>query len=413
VKRIHFVLLCVAVFAMIGLGGLYWWMIGSRRASLVVEDSFGNYSDSESIHGFGVLAQLLRQQGHQVARTKMLTRQIERYDLLIWTHLGPQLPSNEALDILDEWMAKGGSVVFIGHDYSAQLDYWRQVYAESQGADRELARWAYRHAQLETLTDRVVDPLAEIWPSSRQRGYAPDTSNQWMNAAGDSQPKTGYWEPVVDGSPWQQIVPKDLATLDIGGEGRSPLTVRTWLTPQGNDARVLATVRVKGEAIPSMWREKWGARTGRSARDLWVISHPMFLGNFGILQPENAVIRDAFLTEISDKNRVLFVDTGPGPVLLSTTPDDRIDQPWAWMTKGPFPIFALHAVVLAVVFCFARFPVFGRPRRIEFEPRNDFGQHVAEVGRLLRARQLEAFAREKLEHYYQIARRNTRKQKPS
>ncbi|MBL8853187.1 MAG: hypothetical protein JNK57_04350 [Planctomycetaceae bacterium] len=406
------VVLLATLSGVVAIGALLGWLAYNRVRPLEVAASFGGFHDNESIHGFGVLTQMLRQQGHQVARTGMLTSQVDRYDLLIWTHKGPQLPNDEALEKLEEWMDNGGMVVFIGHDYDATLDYWRSVYAESQGSQREVARWAYRQEQLKSL-GAPLDMWEELFTPALRRDYQADAANRWMTIGGTDQPKPGHWEPSGTDDTWQQVGPKfDPFAIDLDAGGRLPIHVRTWLVSKSKNAQVLATVRTQGEVIPTMWRETQRAGSGRQARDLLVISHPVFLGNFGILRPENASLRETFLAEISGKERVLFLETGPGPVQLSTTPNDRIDQAWAWMTKGPFPVFALHAVLLAAVFCFARFPVFGRPRRIDFEPRNDFGQHIAEVGRLLRSQKLETFAREKLEHYYQVARRGPRN-KPS
>lgn len=410
-KRRDRLIIVGVLSAILGLTGLGGWLTYNRTRPLEVENSFGGYNDNESIHGLGILAQLLRQQGHQVARTGMLTSQVDRYDLLIWIHQGAQLPNDEALDKLDAWMANGGTVVFIGHDYDATLDYWRSVYEESHGARREVARWAYRQEQLARFGGSTIDLWSEL-VDQLQGSYEVNAANRWLTVAGDNQPKIGYWESADPDKTWRQAGPTpDPFAVELGAGGRPPTIVRTWFMSKHRDARVLATIRSRGATIPTMWRETWRARSGRPARDLLVISHPVFLGNFGILRPENVPLREAFLDEISDNERVLFLETGPGVVPLSSTPNDRIDQTWAWMTKGPFPVFALHAVLLAVVFCFARFPVFGRPRRIEFEPRNDFGQHIAEVGRLLRSQKLETFAREKLEHFYQVARRGSRKKK--
>lgn len=403
----------LAVVTVVGMAGVWGWLTYNRLHPLEVSTAFGSYSDNESIHGFGVLAQLMQQQGQQVARTGVLTSQLDRYDLLIWTHKGPQLPNNEALEKVEEWMGNGGTVVFIGHDYSAARDYWRCVYQQSSGAERGVARWAYRLEQLKSLTETKLDLRSELTSPGLRSDYHDNAANRWMEVAGDRQPKSGHWESVDSKIDWSQAGQRPDPTANhLATSGPQPILVRSWLKSRSNHARVLATVEQQGQSIPTMWREQRSQRGGLAARDLWVISHPVFLVNFGILRPENAPLRDAFLAEISDKDRVLFLETGPGPVLMSTTPNDRIDQSWAWMTKGPFPLFVLHTVLLSLVFCFARFPVFGRPRRIDFEPRNDFGQHLVEVGRLLRARKLEAFAREKLEHYFQVIRRGSRK-KPS
>lgn len=405
------------VFAVVGLVaasilglGLWLWLSFQDVRALQVATSFGGASNNESVHGFGILAQWLRRNGHQVTRTGILTNQVDRYDVVIWTHKGPQLPNDEAVERLEQWMAGGGTVVFIGHDYDTTLDYWRCVYQESRGADRLLARWAYLQEKVKSLTHADVGAFPEFTDSTSRTDYFPGTENRWMSVAGDNQPKAGYWQSIGSNSSWEQAGPApDPTAVELGSDISPPIVVRSWFASKSKDARVLAKVQHEGVSIPVMYREQLPQRAGRAARDLWVISHPVFLVNFGILRPENVPLREAFFDALPPQSRVLFLETGPGDVQLSTTPNERIDQSWAWMTKGPFPIFVLHTVLLAMVYCFARFPVFGRPRKIQFAPRNDFGQHLAEVGRLLRVRKLETYAREKIAHYYQAIRRGTRK----
>jgi hypothetical protein len=382
---------------------LVWWLINRTPGLPTVRNSFGGYSDNQSLNGFGLLTQLLRQRGHQVARTKILTRQIENADVLFWIHQGAKLPDDQAVELLDDWMDRGGRVVFLGNDYDATLDYWRAVYLASGQGDRELARWVYRN-QLRQELDFSIDPLEFVL--SEERRYLAGQSNRWMTVVGEEPPQIGSWTGAADEDAWQLGLWEPEGVGPSEGEAAPPLIwVRTWLRPASDGARVVADVAKGDRRVPVMWIEQTAGRAGRPGRDLWVISSPIFLNNFGILQAKNEKLREEFLDQMSPYPRILFLETGPGPVLLSTTPDDRIDRPWAWMSQPPFPLFALHAMLLAVVFCFARFPVFGRAKRVEFRPRNDFGQHLVEVGRLLRSRKLEAFAREKLQQYRHVTGR--------
>jgi len=82
------------------------------------------------------------------------------------------------------------------------------------------------------------------------------------------------------------------------------------------------------------------------------------------------------------------------------------------MSQSPFPLLILHLILLTVVFCFARFPVFGRAQPVHFRPRNDFGEHLHEVGRLLKVRGQTQFAQEKLAQYEQVVRRFQRGRQP-
>lgn len=411
--------LLLGVVLLLGLAGAYWsgWL-GSR---VQVSRKFGGFNDTQSVNGLGLLAQWLRAQGQQVSRAKILTTQIERYDLIIWTHVGEEPPQDQSLEMLDDWMARGGRVVFLGHDHDASLEYWRSVYRASPAGERELARWAYRHEQARVVVNH--NRPFERWstwqsnvPSDGPLRYPAGSTNRWWQVEGDDQ--TRFGQPMSASSdnadnlleiPILSEPPSGF--VDLNSSEFPPVRVRSWLQPQNASARTTAYIEIADRRVPAQWIDNSPLRFGAPARDLWVIPVPFFLTNFGILHPEYARFRDNFLREMSQRRHVLFLETGPGPVLLSSTPEQRVDRPWAWMTQAPFPLFALHAVALAVIFCFAKYPQFGRAKRVNFRPRNDFGQHLKEVGRLLRRAGSTEYARQKLEHYYQVLRRGPRKRR--
>jgi len=404
-------------------GGLLLGLVASYAAPwigfhLQVARKFGGFNDTQSVNGLGVLAQWFRAQGQQVSRAKLLTTQIEQYDLIIWTHIGEEPPQDPPLERLDAWMARGGRLVFLGHDHDATLEYWRSVYRASPPGQRELARWAYRHelAQVSARGTRRFGAWSMGQPydsPDAPRRYPLGSANRWWQVEGDE--RTRFGQPTVsapesDEDPLTTPMPAKPPQhfVDLNASGSTCVNVRSWLQPQNASAQITAYIEVGDRRVPAQWIDRSSPQFGTPARDLWVISVPFFLTNFGILQPEYASFRDNFLREMAQRRRVLFLETGPGPVLLSSTPEQRVDRPWAWMTQAPFPLFALHAVALAVVFCFSKYPQFGRSKRVNFRPRNDFGQHLQEVGRLLRRAGSTDYARQKLEHYYQVLRRRPR-----
>jgi hypothetical protein len=69
----------------------------------------------------------------------------------------------------------------------------------------------------------------------------------------------------------------------------------------------------------------------------------------------------------------------------------------------------VHLAVLGLVFCLARFPIFGRPRDLPGEPAADFGKHVAALGELLARSQDRHYAQARLAHYRELAKRDSGK----
>lgn len=414
-----------AVVALL-LGLAVWGWAQWSGSRIQVRRQFGGFNDTQSVNGLGLLAGWLRAQGQQVSRSKLLTTQIEQYDLIIWTHVGQVPPAEEPIRVLDDWMSRGGRLVFLGHDHDATLAYWQRVYHTSAAGDRDLARWAYRH-ELAQIQAPESAPWESDWTDSSQRPepYPTGSVTPWWQVAGGNSIRFGQPQSVaatgdpleaadLEGEPLNPVAqapsvpPAEPLAVQLNSPGPAPVRVRTWLQPQSPNAQVTTYLQLDDQRIPVQWSDRLPASYGASRRDLWVVSVPFFLTNFGLLQPEYARHRDEFLSNLAPYRRVLFLETGPGPVLMSSTPAERVDRPWAWMTQAPFPLFALHAVVLAIIFCFAKYPQFGRPKRVNFQPRNDFGQHLTEVGRLLRHAGSTDYARQKLEQYYQVLRRRPR-----
>ena len=395
-RRISWLLLIGGSSALLLLA-LAWLWRDQLLPMQPIRSRLGGYTDTESLNGFGVFGDLLRARGHQLSRTKLVSTQIDDFDLIIWTHEGPRLPSGPALDRLEKWMDSGGRLVFIGRGYDATSDFWEDVYTSTVGAEREAARWLFRQHQVERFGDQPVEWLFADVTAEGQ--YADTESNAWFQAVHRLTSSPGRWRAEAGDDEWQA----ENATA------RS-YWIRDWLTPN-IPSTVVASIETPDYTFPAIWRsESSGRQAGPT--DLWVISAPRFLTNYGILRAEDAPIRDQFLSEIQGYQRVLFLETGPGPVRVSNTPDSRLDRPWAWMSQPPFPLFVLQAIALAVFFCFARFPVFGRPSIVVFRPRNDFGQHLTEIGRLLRSKGEVAYARQRVAHYFQVVRKRQQRTRP-
>ena len=73
----------------------------------------------------------------------------------------------------------------------------------------------------------------------------------------------------------------------------------------------------------------------------------------------------------------------------------------------PINIVLLHATVAGILYCFAAYPIFGRPRELEQPRSTDFSLHTMAVGKLLgRVRDLDNAQRQRNE-WLKMAPRDT------
>jgi hypothetical protein len=77
---------------------------------------------------------------------------------------------------------------------------------------------------------------------------------------------------------------------------------------------------------------------------------------------------------------VLLESDHGGPPVDPPATDSSL---WRALGAWPLNVILLHFAVLGVIFCFARWPIFGRPQMPPSYPLLDFGKHVEAVGRLL------------------------------
>ena len=133
------------------------------------------------------------------------------------------------------------------------------------------------------------------------------------------------------------------------------------------------------------------------ANGSWVLNYPL-------VNHEHRKLAARLVNECGDPGKVAFVESDPGgPGVLEREPTSG-EEPWP-----PYPLNAIlvHLVVLGIVFCLARFPIFGRPRELPSEPAADFGKHVAALGQLLARSRDRHYAQSRLAQYRQIAERRS------
>lgn len=402
-RKFIFPTLVVLFFLSITLGVVRYYQ--SDSALPLAKTTFGSSADSHSINSFGVLAQLVANLDCEVKRLPLISPSIDNYDVVIWLHQGMSLPQDEAFQRMEAWMNQGGKVIFIGNDHNAATNFWSEVYKTSPTEDREWARLVLRRAEAEEFYNSDQLPFQQM-----QSGYQRLTEGQrcpWFYVESAPDQFFGKCQLKADASGRISKKQMDQRIADAASASADLPAIRlhNYLKNNRSKVQLVATCKNGSTEIPLIWTDRIIARDSQP-HDLVVVSSGAFLTNFGIVQEKNRPLIRRFMEEIPEGVNVAFLESGPGNVVLSTSPESRIVNMWSWMGRKPFPLITLHVLALAVVYCFARYPVFGRPKEVQFKPRNDFGQHLTEVGRLLRSKGQLDFANQKIKHYYDIVKRS-------
>jgi hypothetical protein len=100
---------------------------------------------------------------------------------------------------------------------------------------------------------------------------------------------------------------------------------------------------------------------------------------------------------------VVFLESGAGgPQIVSKEPHMAAAGPMEIFQVWPANWILLHLLVLGVLFCFCRYPLFGRPREPPPEPTSDFGKHIDALALLLAKTRDVAYASARVTLYQQM-----------
>ena len=142
------------------------------------------------------------------------------------------------------------------------------------------------------------------------------------------------------------------------------------------------------------------ARTRRDDSQIIIVANGSFLLNYPLVNHEHRKLAARLVETADTQGRVVFVESGSGGLQIGEN-DKPAQSGWDIATRPPFNLMLAQFVALGVVFCFCRWPVFGRPKRLEGESLTDFGKHITALGRLLRIEGDHTFAEEEVRKYHE------------
>jgi hypothetical protein len=135
-----------------------------------------------------------------------------------------------------------------------------------------------------------------------------------------------------------------------------------------------------------------------------VVTNGSFLLNLPLVNHEHRKLAGSLIDEVGVNRRVVFLEASGDPEVLDKEPEVSIPSGLDFLGVYPFNYILLQLAVAGMIFCFARLPIFGKPRDDQPTQLSDFGEHVSALGELLAKTGDYQFAASRLAHYQQIAR---------
>ncbi len=332
-----------------------------------------------SVNGTAVFAEMFEKAGHTVVSMRQLSPRLrKRAEVIVWAPDNFDPPSDEVRDWLEKWLAEGNgrTLIYVGRDFNAAPWYWEKVAPKAPAAlqpeiarRRQLAQMFY---DIERSTTTPVQSCPWFTIDRSNKPHSVQGLEGGAQLEGDAQ-----WTGAIDGS-----------KLDVRLHGRIvPASDAVVLLKSKNDVLVSSRPIGKGRLI--------------------VVANGSMVLNGPLVNHEHRKLAGMLVGEIHPPRKtVVFLESrSGGPPIVNKDPRLAFPGPMEIFHVWPANWIFLHLLALGVLFCFFRFPLFGRPREPKPESTSDFGKHIDALASLLARTRDYAYATARLAIYQQTKER--------
>jgi hypothetical protein len=334
-----------------------------------LETSYGR-ARGKSLNGTGVVADLLREAGHEVRSAVRLTGELDDWaDVIVRFAPRPGPPARDEADWYLKWLSHGGErrVVYVPRDYDAQAEYWTAVLdglAKDAPADEK--------ARARKLRDEAKGWVSHL-PTAAKEAAPPE---DWFavevpkpNLVKVCKALGGPWAHGID--PAKAAVPRH-DTLKVESE----------------------TVLLTGDDRPLAieWTHFNGSR-------VLVVANGSFLLNAALVNPARRALAGraiAWAGAGETPRKVAFVE---GPYVIGEEPG--MPSVFHLLRVPPFGWVAAQMLALGLAACLARAPRLGRARPEPPSGEDRPAAHPEALGALLARTDQADQARAQLDAYHQ------------
>ena len=366
-----------------------------------IDRTYGEGNQSEgaySINGTGVLADMFRNAGSEIFYSRILGTPTRRADVIVWAPDSYRLPSEEEVAAIEQWLSAkpDRTFIFIGRDYDATMDYWVEVTKDATDDEKIL------------LTLKMLDVWGAFQVKRMQLEDGEDCG--WFTMNAESTVKTIN---SLEGDP---------AWLAGTENGKFHLRVQGFLDFTGKiDQPSFSStydydIKLHSNGIPIV-TEITSQNFYRSK--IYAAVNGSFLLNVPLVNHEHRKLAATMIQQCSQKRVVCFLESNYDdaenvPVITNDPAPPLPPSILTILQSWPFGFILMHLIVVGIVYCFFRYPIFGKAKTtfvltttIDDKTRTqsvaNFGRHIQALGNLMRRSGNETYARNCVSQYQQRA----------
>ncbi|MDR1492002.1 MAG: DUF4129 domain-containing protein [Planctomycetaceae bacterium] len=390
----------------------------------------------QSVNGISVFYDMTARKGHTVRSGTQVNSYAKKSDVLIWFARKTGCPGDESVKQIEDWLrAKPNrTFVYVGRAFESTYDYWDDVEKKAplQEDKQKIASQKFKaksdsrkfldypgrkkkeKPNKNSTDNNIADNASDANNAKNKTREEKNAAKEKEKASGDSEKngvkndlnndeddpffwanwefepeccwftiglrKQSYAASAISGdSRWTDGI--DAAKLHLTyledwtlGDDVAPL-----LIVDGQTAKSFGVEpeQVAGQAAVS--RKKVG-----KSQAIFV-SNAGFLLNYPLVNREHRKLAGRLIAQFGAKKRI-FVYVGSQDVNFERNEDFNEESPHVLLTLlhiYPLSIILCHVIALCAAFCFYKWPILGRPKKLPELQVADFGKHIDAYAKLL------------------------------
>jgi hypothetical protein len=331
---------------------------------------YGNCSGDagDAVAGTSLLADQFIRSGYRVVTARTLGRAIQRAQVVVWfpDRFEPLNPAT--CQFFNEWLSAdtGRTLIYVGRDFDVRTAYWRRLLRESvpgqelaiqQRLAQSQVSWARRLASL-PATDSC------LWFKIDRR-----------QSPLDVQRLEGPLRDACSSLPHQ-------------------LELRHRVQASAPDANVNVLLSADQQPLITEYQMSYWQQSR-----LLIVTNASPLVNLSMTLPAHQQLAQRLIDSCGTPGRCVFLISGVNDPV--TAGQAELHHLVRILTTPPFSSLLMHVLIMGLVYCFAVYPMFGRPKSLGRHDESDFGRHVEALGQLLAKTTDSGFAQMQRQEYLQ------------
>jgi hypothetical protein len=336
-----------------------------------------------SVNGTAVFSSLCENAGFDTQTRRTLGPELQRTaDVIVWFPDDFAAPSPKHQRWFDKWLQSGGgrTLVVVGRDFEAQESYWAEVNARGLSNNKTLAASYLKNATIEVNGEYNAQPF-------------PHDGGWYDKTSAAKQGKV-----TAFAGPWSRLFNPAAAQVE---------THSTLSETSTNPTTVMLSETAPNKSTPLVFVEQisanWNPQATSSSSQRITVANGSFLLNYPLVNKEHrklAVLMIQQIDSITPGGEMVFIESGPGgPPIREHESLAKFSTGLEFFSMPPLGTFLTHLALLGILFCFVRWPIFGRPKEPPKQTGVDFGLHLGALASLLERTGDKNYARLRLEQY--------------